>query len=72
MGLNNKKNSLCQLATTMSQRIGKKQENDKAHSDLMPIGVATGDKGANPPEVLAYLVILCFEGRYPKQKAVAR
>jgi len=33
------------------------------------IGVATGAKGAmSPKKILAFLVILCFERRYPKQK----
>jgi len=37
-----------------------------------PIGVARVGRGSWPPKYLAYLVILCFERRYPKQNTVAR
>jgi len=34
------------------------------------IGVATGSRGDMAPEILTYVVIVCFDRRYPKHSVI--
>jgi len=50
------------------------QKNNRLYFEriVLTIGVARGIQGAMSPNVLAYLAILCFEKRCPRQNTVAR